>query len=285
MFASGFLYVALSGRKSYFGFIWHKFKRLMIPYFVTSVVVITIKLCAQGNMFVQFPITARAYVSMFYLPETGSFLWFVWTLWWMFVVVSLFKSRMWHGILFLLGLVLAYLPWKAPSVFYLGKAKDMFVYFMLGIMIYEYRHMIVQFASKHIYYLGVFSFIVVEIIMLAIPESSSWADKILPYLGIFTMFGLCQSIEKSDFVKLKSLLFGIAAYSYAIYLFHTTFMRFAEALAQKLPLTIDINGISYALLALFVVVCGVIFPILLYRYVISKSNITRFLFGFSLKKE
>ena len=39
MFASGFIYMATRREEGYGQFIWKKFKRLMVPYFSTSVIV------------------------------------------------------------------------------------------------------------------------------------------------------------------------------------------------------------------------------------------------------
>lgn len=52
MFASGYSYIATKREQAYGSFIWKKAKRLMIPYLVTSVLVITLKLVTQGNAYV-----------------------------------------------------------------------------------------------------------------------------------------------------------------------------------------------------------------------------------------
>ena len=60
MFASGYIY-AMTGNSQNKGggnFILKKFKRLMIPYFSTSVVIISIKLLTQQGMSVENPVTA-----------------------------------------------------------------------------------------------------------------------------------------------------------------------------------------------------------------------------------
>ena len=74
MFASGYIY-AMTGNSQNKGggnFILKKFKRLMIPYFSTSVVIISIKLLTQQGMSVENPVTAASYIKMFYLPEAHN---------------------------------------------------------------------------------------------------------------------------------------------------------------------------------------------------------------------
>ena len=92
MFASGYVYIATRRDIGYGSFLMRKLRRLMVPYLSTSVIVITIKLLTQGGMGVEHPVTVSSYLRMFYLPEAGYFLWFIWALWWMFVLVPLFRT-------------------------------------------------------------------------------------------------------------------------------------------------------------------------------------------------
>lgn len=93
MFASGYVYIATKKDDPYGKFLLKKVKRLMVPYFATSAIVISIKLATQGGMSVDNPVTVLSFVKMFYQPEAGYFLWFIWALWWMFVLVPLFKTK------------------------------------------------------------------------------------------------------------------------------------------------------------------------------------------------
>lgn len=140
MFASGYVYIATKKKDVvYVDFLWKKVRRLMLPYLVTSVIVITIKLFTQGSMSVDNPVTPLSYLRMFYLPEAGYFLWFIWALWWMFVLVPLFKTpheRLW---LFAMCLLLHYVPVSLPQEFCLGQFKNMIVFFMLGVVAFEHK--------------------------------------------------------------------------------------------------------------------------------------------------
>lgn len=139
MFASGYVYIATKKSVTYGVFLWKKVRRLMVPYIVTSVIVITIKLLTQGSMSVDNPVTPLSYLRMFYLPEAGDFLWFIWALWWMFVLVPLFKSpraRLW---LFAACLLLHYVPVGLPNEFCLEQFKNMIVFFMLGVVAFEHK--------------------------------------------------------------------------------------------------------------------------------------------------
>lgn len=70
---------------------------------------------------------------------------------------------------------------------------------------------------------------------------------------------------------------AVAASSYIIYLFHTTFEGFAKAVFRKLPLD---SGLWYVFVpeALVVIASGVVFPMLLF-WLFKKYRATRVLFG------
>lgn len=94
MFASGFIYMATKKEgESYSKFLVKKLKRLMLPYVVVSVIVISIKMLTEKHASVENPVTAYAYIKMLYFPEAGYFLWFIWALWWMFVIAPLFATK------------------------------------------------------------------------------------------------------------------------------------------------------------------------------------------------
>ncbi len=69
----------------------------------------------------------------------------------------------------------------------------------------------------------------------------------------------------------------VAASSYIIYLFHTTFEGFAKTVLRKMPLDSDLWFV-FVPEALIVVGCGVVMPVLLYK-VFKRYRVTKLLFG------
>ena len=69
----------------------------------------------------------------------------------------------------------------------------------------------------------------------------------------------------------------VAASSYIIYLFHTTFEGFTKAVFRKMPLD---SGLWYIFLleAIVVIAVGVIGPMVCFR-IFKKYRVTKFLFG------
>lgn len=140
MFASGFVYIATKRDGEKYGeFIMKKIKRLMIPYFVVSAIVIAIKLLTEGHAYVENPKTIMSFVKMFYYPEAGYFLWFIWALWWMFVIVPVFKTKQQRLVLFAISILLHYVPFATTEVFCISQFKNMLMFFMLGVVVYDWK--------------------------------------------------------------------------------------------------------------------------------------------------
>ena len=158
MFASGFVYMATKRDEEKYGnFIMKKVKRLMIPYFVVSAIVIAIKLLTEGHAYVENPKTIISFVKMFYYPEAGFFLWFIWALWWMFVIVPIFKSKLHRLVLFVISILLHYVPFATTDFFCVAQFKNMLIFFMLGVMVYDWKDCLSAFERvPKIAYVGAF---------------------------------------------------------------------------------------------------------------------------------
>lgn len=275
MFASGYIYMATKKDLPYKDFLWKKVKRLIVPYLSVSAFVITIKLLTEEHAYVENPVTWISYVKMLYLPEAGYFLWFIWALWWMFVISPFFKSKQMRLGLFVLGIVLHYIPNIMPEEFCLSQFQDMLVYFMIGVVCCDWKQQI-SFVCK-VPAWCVFGF-------FALAESMNLFDMggqislLLPYLGIAAVMTLSSLLKKWNH-KSNGWLMVVSSSSYIIYLFHTTFEGFAKAVVYKLPFFTDGNGELFVINIFVVVGCGVVCPIILHRYILNKTHMTKIMFG------
>lgn len=283
MFASGYVYIATKKNIGYGDFLVKKIKRLMIPYLITSVIVISIKMLTQGNMSVDNPVTWISYLRMFYLPEAGAFLWFIWALWWMFVLLPIFKTQKSRTILFLICLIIHYETITLPKEFCIAQCKDMLVFFTLGIFAFENSHIcnFLRNYSLSKVILAIVTFIVCEYLYFSNISSDmlkTTLNILLPYVGIFFVIEISKLICKYQKIGRNHILIIISMSSYIIYLFHTTFEGFAKAIFRKLPLN---TNLWYVFLpeAIVVIAVGVIIPILLHRHVLKRWQLTRILFG------
>jgi len=277
MFTSGYVYIATKKDISYGQFILKKIKRLMVPYFTTSIIVISIKILTEGSMSVDHPVTAASYLRMFYYPEAGYFLWFIWALWWMFVIVPLFRSRRSHLWLFIACLALHYLPVGVPRVFCLAEFKNMVVFFMLGVVAFEHKvlHGFVNGFSLDKSVVAILMFVVVQSANMSL--GGDLITILLPYIGIFFVLEVSKLVCHYRKVEKGSVLLLVSASSYIIYLFHTTFEGFAKAVCRKLPFDSDLWYV-FVPEALAIITCGVVVPIILFK-VFKRYKVTKVLFG------
>lgn len=275
MFASGFIYMATKKNILYKDFLLKKVKRLMVPYLSVSAIVITIKLLTEGHTYVENPVTWISFVKMLYLPEAGYFLWFIWALWWMFVISPLFKTKQMRLGLFVLAIVLHYVPSFLPEVFCLRQFQGMLVYFMLGVICCDWKQQI-SFICKVPAWciLGIFA--IAEGMNLM--DTGGHISMLLPYLGIAAVMALSSLMEKWNH-KSNEWLMVVAYSSYIIYLFHTTFEGFAKAVVHKILFFTDGNDVLFIINVSVVVGCGIVCPIILHRYVLNKTHFTKVLFG------
>lgn len=284
MFVSGYVYIATKKRSTYGDFLLKKVRWLMVPYLTTSVMVIVIKLLTQGSMSVDNPVTIFSFVEMFYMPVAGYFLWFIWALWWMFVLVPLFRGKQKHVELFVLGIVLHFIPFGLPRVFCLEQVSGMLMYFMFGVFVFENDslHRFLKEFSWIKVACAVAVFILGEFLYFTNGVGTGGMfllNAMLPFIGIWFVMEVAKLVcnDWTD-VHERHLLMWIAQSSYIIYLFHTTFEGLVKAVLRKL--LIDSN-VWYVFIpsAILVIFSGVIIPMLLYRFVLKKHRITKLLFG------
>lgn len=278
MFASGFIYIATKKEESYWHFIKKKIKRILMPYFSVSVLIITIKLLTQESGSVDNPVSMMAYLRMFFYPEAGYFLWFVWALWWIFVILPLFKKRELRAGLFVLSILMHYvIPFRLPSIFCFDQAQYMFVFFMLGVMCCDYKDKLQLDKIPAPFVLSLF--FIMNFLSLSSFCNVPNISALIPYIGIAGIIQISYLIQNK--LKITSKIFvSVASSSYIIYLFHTTFEGFAKSVIRKFPPLVDSeNSLCFLLGAVFVILIGILAPIALHKHVIQKSSISRFLFG------
>lgn len=303
IFASGYVY-RLSSREGvrYGAFVWKKVRRLMVPYLVVSWIVISLKLLFQQGLLVESPVTFSSYVRAFFYPEAGYFLWFLWSLMEMFLLAPLLVRGKWGEVLFFgLALLVYFLPVELPRVFCLAQTKYYWVYFAAGVwagrlfvpgMAQEYGVFWNKFCRFFSSTAGLL-WVTLLFLPVAWAVSVGWVQLVsgsmaslalslgLGLAGTVWVCLLCLHIERGGHggrgVRLLQVL---GASSFVIYLFHTTFMGGAKSLLHKFfPFLSSWGEAGFLIGAVCVVWVGVVFPLLLQRWVLSRSRIARMLFG------
>lgn len=280
LFISGYIYMYYNKKKNdYWAFVGTKFKRLIIPYFVISTIIISIKLMTQSGGDVDAPVSLFSYVEMFYKPSAAFFLWFIWALFVIFLVVPFFKTRTSRVVLFLVTMIVSFLPVQAPEIFCLKQLKFYSMYFMAGVVWCDYCDMLVK-LYKIPSWIVLLLFVMLQCVYLNVEEGVIYEvlfKLILPALGVAIVFYLSNWLNNCS--TIKTALVDFSTKTYVIYMFHTIFMGFTKAIVRKVPFLVNPeNEVGYTLGVIIVITSGVVCPVLLYGF-IKKYRVTRFLFG------
>ena len=275
LFISGFLYAATFRDVSFKSFITKKFKRLAIPYLVTSAIIITIKLLTQGSARVDHPVTWWSYLKMFYLPEAGYFLWFAIALFMMFLIVFHFKSKTSRLALFVATFAVSLLPSCGIDVLCLRQCQEMMVYFMAGVVTADY--------APKIFHITILPTLAIFLVFMGceayylLHQDSIFMYRFLALAGIAVVMTLCHNCERYAPVLAKACVV-LAPAVYIIYLFHTTILGFAKAAFGKIAFFGSNSDLTFAVQAAVAITCAIIIPIILYS-IIKKHKILRLFFG------
>lgn len=271
---SGYLYMHTKKPVGYVKLLSGKFRRLLVPYFFTSLIIITLKLVSQGSAKVDNPVSIYSYIECLYYPAAGYFLWFMWALWWMFVIVPLFKTRTSRIALFVGCLILHGLNFSEPQIFCIAQTLNMSVFFVAGTLIYDWKQFLLP-AYKMRY------IICLSILFVAFEIAYMYGIEILKPLASFTSIILFPAIfkycERFLYKNCHKQIMLVSSTSFIIYLFHTTFEGFIKSAAHSI--IEKANGFEYGVIAFAAVTATTYLCVLLAVKVISKSKITRWMFA------
>jgi fucose 4-O-acetylase-like acetyltransferase len=280
VFVSGYVYWATRKPVNYKDFIEKKFNRLMIPYFFVSVIIIGIKLLSEKGLHMENPVSITTFYEMLYLPVAGYFLWFIYTLFLIFLIAPFFSTNKKLIIFLILSLILFCVPLDFPNLFCLAQLKNYLFYFVLGCVLYEWvtiRH----FVSKIHSFITLLIF--VGFYMLNHFIEINWIIQLtsfcLPPVGIIFISTISKHIAQRT-TSIKNVLIYVSTCSYTIYLFHTTFEGFAKALLLKIPIANYIGeNPAFIVSATIVVAVGVIAPMIIHNIIVRRSKLFSFLIG------
>lgn len=283
MFVSGFLCVKSIDKTSYLKFLHKKFLRLMLPYFVTSIIILVIKLCSEKYLPVEHPVRFHDFLEILWLPKAGYFLWFVYALWWMMMIAPVFNTQKLRILFLLLTIPLYFLCNRLPELFCIRETARFAVYFAAGLTAYDgFMKPSIRLCCRiSSYFFPLLSAIAVFYSIENVTIMNSAWLLLTALSGISFSIIISNLIQHSENMCVKNTLYAISGASYIIYLFHTTFMGFAKAILVKLHFFSEGNlFIHYSMAELIVpILCGVFIPFLLYKYILKRYGFTRILFG------
>lgn len=292
MFASGFIYAATRRPTPYREFVAKKFRRLMVPYFATSVIVITIKLAMSGVLPVDHPVTWHTYIEILYLPSAGYFLWFIWALWWMMMLIPLFRSGRGRVLLLAASAILYFCCDSFPEVFCLRQTARFMIFFVGGTVVSDYmRHRgITRFSETSQWCsIALFAALAAYILVSGLRGYGPAAEAIITLAvnvaGIAMSLSLASLFLRTASRRHVGVTLSIASASYIIYLFHTTFEGFAKGAISKIGCFDWTPPLLWAWLSAAAIIgCGVVIPWWLAAKVLPRWRFTSLLFGLSVRK-
>ena len=158
----------------------------------------------------------------------------------------------------------------------------MFMYFVFGIFVHENKIglILTEYSNTKNAIVSALFIILEAMHLLSIAEENlagTLLEAVLSFVGIAFIVNWSQVISKSISAGRGSLLLSVAASSYVIYLFHTTFEGVAKAVIHKLPFDSSIWYV-FTTEALVVVLLGIVCPMGVY-YVAKRFAVSRFLLG------
>ena len=265
LFVSGFIYMTYKKEESYISFLGRKAKRLLIPYLVVSLIILSLKMLWGTTNDSGEQVNIWSFVKVLYYPEASYMFWFIWTLLWMFCIIPFFRTRRSRTILFLITIILRFTApyYFYPTLFCLGKTEVMAVWFMLGVFCHDFK--LYPSLCKNVNLLYI-SLIFTSVVLFYILTDFRFTNEPLTVVGIWFILALCIFISSG---KIPKWLTVLSACSYTIYLFHSTFIGVTKAVLTSTVFRSDTSEFASNAMIIFLVLSGVIGPIVL-KYCISK---------------
>lgn len=275
MMIAGFLYertVSIQVEVTYAQLVVKKAKRLIIPYFVISAIILSVKWVGQLlGAKLEFPVTSDSIWQTIVNPLAGAatILWFIYVLFIIFLIYPLLKRLLRHEILLSAFYISIYFV-SVTDTFCINKILTFLVYFHFGTLVFKYQEQVFSsFSRKIIYLLLFFSFALFESFFTNNTENWFAAKAI----GLLTaLVGASFAWLSSEYIerfRMSTFFAMLGIYSAPIYLLHTLAMGpFKVFLAKFFPL----SDLQFALAAVLSITTGLFLPILITVILLSKSQ-------------
>lgn len=268
LFISGFLmfytYPGLDSRREYFAYIKSKFFRLMPAFVVFAIIIGFGKFLVGGHLHVDNrPDSLFSAFSNILIKPSESHarsLWYIYVLFFYFMAFPIiFKYIRELRTLIVIGLLLYFIPFY-PDWFALGKIKQYFLVFAMGILaaskITAYYRII---GNQTLLFVFIF---VASFSVLVFNMHPQYEKLIIGVASIPALHGIMNT-ETCRNVKFFKML---GKYTFSIYLMNTIVIGVFKGFTLKLFTWDGYNFLAYAPLAL---ACGLIIPIGIKKLIFS----------------
>ncbi len=271
---SGYLY--RYGYYPYAKLINSKFKRLAFPFLSTAIIFLIIKFFAGQFVNLQYPVNTVSIYNLIVDPVNSymPLLWFVHALFLIFLVYPLI--RLFLNSTFTLIFLIAVNIFIGSHFLVFGNAIANAPFFAFGVMLREQIPVRQFFTGRHWYQIALPAVIFVSF-YIAKTYYGFRVDQLLNFylsglLGAIVVLNLGHLIALFKEKIFARRLMALGEYSMGIYLLHPLF---------ESPLRIGFDQVlnkfhySFEIIALFSILCGLLFPALCEKYILRKHPLTK----------
>ncbi len=284
--ASGFLFgfdrVEMDSFSGYLTFVSKKFKRLMVPYFMISAIILFLKLCAGMFFTLNFPVDRNFWKYLLFNPLEGfaAFLWFLYILFFIFLLFPIINKFIRNRLLlFFIIMVMNFIPF--PQTFYFNHVlfREFLIFFYLGCLYSSFNNEYIKLHSSHYCILSLGLLVLLSIQketvtgLLNIIFSNQIADRLSDYLIFISgtqVYYFISVLIKKKFNPLFSLLKYIGLFSSPIYLLHSVSMGATKVIFINF---LNPNISLYSSISILLFISGIVLPILITKYIINRFEV------------
>lgn len=266
-FLSGFFAIKIydiCNLKEYKSFVIKKFRRLMVPYFVITLLAIPVKILM--SKFALRPIgISKLIIDVFFYPWNNPimFFWFIYTLFFIFILSSIF-IKIPIKYMLLATFILSLIPFKYVGLFNISGILQYAVYFYLGMFIMRYYKDIIAIGNKKVIItISFIALIALNLLNIDDNQTSKVIFFVTSNIGIVMCITISYVLRDNYAGKIFNTL---GDYSYDIFLFSWFFQCAARILFYQ------ILKFDYNVVIIFMFISGFL-PIVLSKYILNKSNI------------
>ncbi|NQT27218.1 acyltransferase family protein [candidate division KSB1 bacterium] len=275
---SGYLYK--HAKYSYGTLLKKKVKRLLYPFLSLTLIFFVLKLIASLFFELEYPVNLRS-LSVLLLDPVFSYmplLWFIHALIIYFITYPVMRKILKNNVLIIFLFFLGSL-YLSETYEGLNKIVFNFPFFVFGILLNEngriYRTVI---TGKLTQILGcamlfIITYIIYGYTNIIRPVNIAYIPwLLLGLLGSLFIINLSQWIAslKSDYGKNWLIIIGV--YSMSIFLFHSFFESAVRIVFLQIFTFITV---PFEIIALTAIMAGMIFPLLVEKYILLKNKITK----------
>ncbi len=251
---SGYLYC--EAKQTYKQLVVKKTKRLLLPYVSIALIFFFIK--SSTGLFVQLqhPITRESILALALDPVHSymPLLWFIHALFFIFLIYPLLKKYMKNELLIIsMFFIINFIA--GNNYMFFGNIVEYFAYFTTGILLKD-STILSKIESYKFYLFFLLSMFFVFFVRVGLDEYGYLGQYSIGVMGSLCIINVSFIISKVLRGKTKDIIEMIGFYSMSIYFFHTLFENF----------------LFIAFIAIF---SGVLFPLVLERFVLRKNIYTR----------